>query len=116
LPEQIARARKRVEEAFKRGEEASERAKEVAERAKKQAFNPWDGSHKQLVESVKNQMNDPDSFKHAKTLTYVLGKKTVVQMEFRGKNAFGGVITETALATVDSDWHIVEWVLVDGKM
>ncbi len=66
-------------------------------------FSVWDGSNKDLKDLVKENMNDPDSFKHVET-KYIdegVGKGVTLYMKFRGKNAFGGVITSTAIAFVD---------------
>lgn len=69
----------------------------------KSQFSGWDGSHKALVELVKENMNDPKSFQHAKT-TYTIDteqKSINIHMKYRGKNGFGGLIltSVTAVAT-----------------
>lgn len=66
-------------------------------------FSLWDGSCKPLVKLVKDNMNDPKSFEHAETR---YGDKGTgigfdVYMKYRGKNAFGGVVTEEVTAFVD---------------
>jgi flagellar biosynthesis GTPase FlhF len=90
---------------------AQENAKKIAEAtAKQEAFNkwvdgqfsPWDGSCNALVSLVKEHMNDPSSFKHAKT-TYKVDnlKGFTVYMDFRGTNAFGGVVLNSVTAYAD---------------
>ena len=61
------------------------------------------GSHRVLEDYVKAHMNDPGSFEHVET-KYIMPKDTGVTatvyiMTYRGKNSFGGVVTETIRAT-----------------
>ncbi|MCG9785368.1 hypothetical protein L1D52_23965 [Vibrio brasiliensis] len=79
-------------------------------------FSPWDGSYRALEKSVKNAMNNPDSYEHIKT-TYrfvlhgVDEPKAIVSTEFRGKNAFGGVVKDSAMAAVRiKDGTIIEFL------
>lgn len=69
-------------------------------------FNPWDGSVRALVEVVKSHMNDPDSFKHVKTTYKDKPSYVLVQMTYRGKNAFGGVVTNSIRVSMDYDGNI----------
>lgn len=68
---------------------AEEKAEEEA-RDKRHGFHclsPWDGSHRGLVRMVKDLLNDPDSFKHAETVTWPVrpdGRNQVV-MQYRAK-------------------------------
>jgi hypothetical protein len=71
-------------------------------------FSSWNGSHKNLVKHVKDHMNDPRSFKHVETGYSDKGEYILVSMKFRGKNAFGGVITNVINAKVDLDGEILE--------
>lgn len=64
----------------------------------KDQFSAWDGSHKDLVKLVKDNMNDPKSFEHVKTKYRVENKDLVVYMEYRGKNAFNTLIKGTVKA------------------
>ena len=61
-----------------------------------QYFSGWDGSNPELVEYVKSRMNDPNSFEHVETKFYEHdgGDKLRIVMTYRGKNGFGGVVTE----------------------
>ena len=62
-------------------------------------FSSWDGSHRNLVKFVKDNMNDPNSFEHVETRFIDLGDSSIiVTMKYRGKNGFGGVVTESITA------------------
>src|SRR5690606_1078457 len=54
-------------------------------------FSAWDGSHRKLERFIKSIMNDPSSFKHVKTTYADKGNYLLVQMTYRGKNAFGAL-------------------------
>ena len=71
-------------------------------------FSLWDGSHNNLVKYVKENMHDPDSFKHVDT--YYLDKNTylIVTMRFRGKNMFGGMVLNSISAKIDLNGKIIE--------
>lgn len=71
-------------------------------------FDSWDGSHRNLVIYIKENMNDPDSYKHVKTTFYDNGQYLLVQTSFRGKNAFGGVVLNHVRAKVGIDGSIIE--------
>lgn len=64
-------------------------------------FSLWNGSIRDLVDVVKESMNDPDSFKHVETTYGDLPdhKGFKARMVFRGKNAFGGTVTNSVVAT-----------------
>ncbi|WP_145523036.1 hypothetical protein [Yersinia rohdei] len=67
-------------------------------------FSGWDGSYRPLVKLIKKSMNDDSSYKHVETMSrLVLGKDphAVVKTRFKGKNAYGGVVTQTVSARVD---------------
>lgn len=64
-------------------------------------FSLWDGSHNQSVELIKDNMNDPKSFEHDETTYFDQEDHLIVVTTFRGKNAFGGVITNTIRTKVD---------------
>jgi len=71
-------------------------------------FSAWDGSLPALVKIVKAAMNDPDSFKHVSTRYADKTNFLLVYMKYRGKNAFGGVVTETIKAKVNLNGNVVE--------
>ena len=54
-------------------------------------FSPWDGSHTKLKNIIKQNMNDPDSFEHDKTVYWDKGHYLLVLTNFRGRNGFGGM-------------------------
>ena len=71
-------------------------------------FSAWDGSHRELEKLIKNSMNAPDSYKHVETKYWDQGDPLIVMTKFRGKNAFGGVITNWVKAKVSLDGNILE--------
>lgn len=72
------------------------------------AFHPWDGSHPALEQYIRKNMNDPDSYKHVETKYWDNDETIVVQTTFRGKNAFGGVVTNSVKARVSLDGKVLE--------
>jgi hypothetical protein len=71
-------------------------------------FSVWDGSHRALEKLIKAGMNDPDSYKHVETHRWDMGEYILVKTTFRGKNAFGGIVTETVGAKVGIEGEIIE--------
>jgi hypothetical protein len=71
-------------------------------------FSVWNGSHKALEKLIKAGMNDPDSYKHVETHRWDMGEYILVKTTFRGKNAFGGIVTETVGAKVGIEGEIIE--------
>lgn len=62
----------------------------------------WDGSNASLVQQVKNQLREPDSFEHIETrITPEVNGKHNITMEYRARNGFGGMNVATAVGTVD---------------
>lgn len=61
-------------------------------------LSSWDGSHRDFVRQVRARLNDPDSFEHDETrVTPVSDEGThLIFMEFRARNAFGGIVRNTA--------------------
>ena len=53
-------------------------------------------------------MNDPDSYEHVETRFRDEGEYIFVITKFRGKNAFGGTVTNTISAKVDFDGDVIE--------
>lgn len=86
------------EEAKKKAEQ--ERKAALKEKFEKQYMSAWDGSNRALEQYIKRQMNDPDSYKHIETrygIDYDTGVATIIT-QFRGKNAFGGVVANGCVA------------------
>jgi len=71
-------------------------------------FSPWNGSHYGVVRLVKAAMNDPGSFQHVETRYWDQGDHLIVNMTFRGKNAFGAVVVSTVKAWASIDGDTVE--------
>lgn len=80
-----------------------------ADRIKSQ-FSAWDGSHRALVSAVKEQMNDPGSFEHVETRYVDKSDHLLVIMRFRGRNGFGGVVTQTVSAKIDMSGNIIHLI------
>ncbi|MCA9137274.1 MAG: hypothetical protein KDB00_10955 [Planctomycetales bacterium] len=76
-------------------------------------FSAWDGSHAGVVESVKSQMHDPRSFEHVETIYWDMNTRIKVQMTFRGKNGFGGTVTQVATAWISKDTGRVDHLICD---
>ncbi len=85
-------------------EEENRRREEVIS----DCFSAWDGSHLELTKLIKESMNDPDSYKHIKTIHWDKNGKLYVETTFRGKNAFGGVVKQTILAEIALDCRIIQ--------
>jgi hypothetical protein len=64
-------------------------------------FSPWNGSHKALVDLIKDNLNDKKSFEHDSTTYVDKGDYLIVKMVYRAKNAFGGVILQNVTAKSD---------------
>ena len=70
----------------------------------------WDHQHDGLIERVKEQMHDPGSFEEERTIINRVGKPGtqiegvhVIVMHFRGKNAFGATVLNSAEGWVDHE-------------
>ena len=88
----------------KTSEQIAEEKRQIAEKKRKgfHCLSAWDGSHRQFVNLVKNRMNDPDSFEHVETRVTPVQSDTgkhVIIMEFRGRNAFGGLVKNRAIGS-----------------
>ena len=64
-------------------------------------LSSYDGSNRELVRIVKENMNDPDSFEHAETLYKLFKDYAVVVMKYRGKNDFGALVLGSVTAKVN---------------
>ena len=90
--------------------------KEVArkERLEKGFSSLWDGSHRELTKVIKGSMNDPGSYEQVETVYWDMGDHLVVRTTFRGKNAFGGVVSNWVKAKADLDGNVLE-VIEQGQ-
>ena len=64
-------------------------------------FSSWDGSNRELVSYVKQNMKDPDSFEHVETRFRDNGSSYDIIMKYRGKNSFNATTTEQVTAHFD---------------
>ena len=74
-------------------------------------FSAWDGSHDAVTKRIKASMNDPDSFDHVRTVYFEVDDHLIVKTTFRGRNAFGGVVTHTASAKVSKSGTVLDMVI-----
>ena len=76
-----------------------------AERHRKgfHCLDDWGGSNSSLVDQVKADLRDPDSFQHIETrITPVVNGGHMAIMRYRAHNGFGGMNLGTARAIVDT--------------
>jgi hypothetical protein len=71
-------------------------------------FSGWDGSHRNLERFIKENMNDPNSYKHVETVYWDMESHLVVKTTYRGTNAFGGIVLNYIKAKIDLDGNITE--------
>lgn len=66
------------------------------------ASSSWDGSVRDVVNAVKNNLRDPSSFEHIETkLSPVLsGDRQIITMKYRAKNGFGGINIESVVVLI----------------
>lgn len=90
-------------------EQIAENEKQAKKRKIELQFSSWDGSHHKLTKYIKSTMNDPDSYKHVETVYGIYDTYLIVFTTFRGKNSFGGVVTNTIKAKIKNiDGEIIE--------
>ena len=66
-------------------------------------LDDWGGSNSSLVDQVKADLRDPDSFQHIETrITPVVNGEHLAIMRYRAHNGFGGMNLGTARAIVDT--------------
>lgn len=70
-------------------------------------FSPWDGAYRPLEKLIKDNMNDPSSYDHTKTMYRFVfyGAKRphmLVTTEYRGKNAYGAIVKGYNSVKVDA--------------
>lgn len=81
------------------------------ERRKKELqrqFSLWNGQHNEVTNQIKKRMNDPKSYEHVETKYIDNTDHIMVITSFRGKNAFGGVVINRAIAKVDNNGVVLE--------
>ena len=101
------KAKAEEEKRLAKEKEKAEKAKKEAEKAREDElnkyFSAWDGSNTELVNYVKANMNNPDSFEHVETLFKDHGDGFRIIMTFRGKNAFNGTVTHKVMARLNKE-------------
>jgi hypothetical protein len=80
-----------------------EEKKEKRKEELRVCFSPWNGSHRNLTEFIKENMNDPDSYEHVETSYYDMTTYLIVNTTFRGNNQFGALVKNTIKAEVSAD-------------
>lgn len=78
------------------------------ERMIQNQFSQWDGSHVQLVKTVKATLHDPKSFEHVSTKYWDRGDDIKITMVCRAKNGFGALRTTTYVATADLNGNLTD--------
>jgi hypothetical protein len=71
-------------------------------------FSIWNGEHVKLTRIIKENMNNPKSYKHVKTGYFDMGDHIIINTTFRGENAFGGTVTNIAKGKASLDGENVE--------
>jgi predicted nucleic acid-binding Zn ribbon protein len=72
-------------------------------------LSSWDSSSRVLVDYVKKNMRDPDSFKHRETrIGPNINNTHFIHMMYSGKNGFGGVTVEGISGKLSSDCKLIE--------
>ena len=71
-------------------------------------FDAWDGSHIKLTKLIKSNMIDPSSYEHVETLYRDDKNSIFVRTKYRGKNAFGGKVTNTVEANVSIRGNVID--------
>lgn len=66
-------------------------------------FSQLNGKHNKSVIAIKEKMNDPSSFEHVQTKYWVMDDHIKVLTTFRGTNALGAVVAQTALTNVSKE-------------
>ena len=74
----------------------------------KKQFSPWDGSHRNLTNFIKDNLKDPDSYEHIKTVYFDKGDHLIVITSYRGNNSYGGKVVESITAKVDFKGNVIE--------
>jgi hypothetical protein len=71
-------------------------------------FSIYDGSHVKLVKTIKAQMDDPQSFKHIKTVHWDHDDYLIVRTVYSGKNVFRKRMKYLMKAKVSLDGDVLE--------
>jgi hypothetical protein len=91
------------------GKSEAEKAAEIAQKAenKRKGFHclsAYDGAHNGVERWLKNNLRDPDSYKHVETkIAPVKDGKHILITSYRAKNGFGGYVGGVVLAEVNHE-------------
>lgn len=70
-------------------------------------FSAWDGSHRNFVRYIKQNMDNPKSFEHVNTWYGDKGEYIALRMQFRGTNKFGALVLQECVAQADIEGNII---------
>lgn len=71
-------------------------------------FHPWDGSHIKLEAKIKENLNDPESYKNIETIYWDRDSVIIVKTVFTAKNEYGGVEKYVIRAESDINGNIIK--------
>jgi hypothetical protein len=84
------------------------------ENFKKEFISSYDGSCQPVVNRIKEDMNNPNSFEHVRTfVTPLLNGNFEIKTVFKGKNALGGIVSVSSYAEVSSSGSVLRFKLED---
>jgi len=92
----------------KRNADAQAKRKEQTEKFKESCLSGWDGSCPPLVDYLKKNLKDPDSYEHIETGFWNMGDHAVVMTKYRAKNSFGGYMVGYIKAKVTWNCEMLE--------
>lgn len=91
-------------------QDAEKKLAEIEEKKKdweKNCISAWDGSCPKLVNALKENLKDPESFEHIETYIKYGDKYVTVVMKYRAKNSFGGYNVEAVTGQVSYDCEVL---------
>ena len=102
VDEQVERAHREREQYLKeRAREEKERQSRIARFGEAPVASSWDGSYPAVKRYLRQVANDPDSIKIAGcTKVYHTDKGWLVGCDYRGRNAFGGLVKQSNWFTI----------------
>ena len=76
-------------------------------------LSSWDGSNKQLKDITKQHLNNPDSFKHIKTVYYENKSLDyiIIEMTFTAENGFGGTVTKVSMCKLLRNNKVEDFII-----
>ena len=100
--ERERRAKLKADKARRKAKEKAEE-KAIANRNKEieRYFSAWNGSCTSLVKLLKENLHDPSSFKHVKTVYWDNKDHLIIKMDYRAKNGFGALRLSYVKAKLD---------------